>query len=80
MAWEILAIWVIVILAITWFVRDEKRRKADLEIARAARYYAHAPKYRHRSVERFDAAPPAPARRTGGLTETQRAFFKTWKR
>lgn len=80
MAWEILAIWIIVILAITWFVRDEKRRKAELAIARAARYYAHAPKYRHRPAERFDAAPPEPPRRTGGLTETQRAFLKAWKR
>jgi hypothetical protein len=80
MAWEILAIWAIVIPTITWFVRDEKRREAELAIARAARYYAHEPKYRHRSAERFEAAPPAPARRTGGLTESQRAFLKAWKR
>lgn len=80
MAWEILAIWTIVILTINWFVRDEKRRRAELAIARAARYYAHAPKYRHRSVERFDAGLPAPVQRTGGLTESQRAFLKAWKR
>ncbi|WP_332686511.1 hypothetical protein [Devosia sp.] len=80
MAWEILAIWAIVILTITWFVRDEKRLNAELAVARAARYYAHAPKYRHASVKATDGAAPTPPRRTGGLTETQRAFLKAWKR
>ncbi|MDB5615352.1 MAG: hypothetical protein JWQ22_3005 [Devosia sp.] len=78
MAWELLAIWVIVIAAVTWFVRDEKRRTAEADIARAARYYAFSPKYRYASAESFDAPPP-PRKMPGGLTQAQRAFFKTFQ-
>lgn len=75
MAWELLAIWAIVIVAVTWFVRDEKRQEAEAAVARAARYYAHAPKYRHIPAEPIGMAM-APARRTGGLTPQQRAYLK----
>ena len=79
MAWELLAILLIVAVAVTWFVRDEKRARADAEIERAARYYAHAPKYRHVSAEPV-ALPTAPVRpRTGGLSSEQRAFIEAFK-
>lgn len=75
MVWELLAIWAIVIVTLTWFVRDEKRRVADADMARAARYYAHAPRYRHETTEPVVAAP-APQRRAGGLSDAQRRFLK----
>lgn len=75
MAWELLAIWVIVVAAVTWFVRDEKRRTAEADIARAARYYAFSPKYRYALAE----SPPPPRKMPGGLTQAQRAFFKTFQ-
>ena len=75
MAWELLAMWAIVIATVIWFVRDEKRLRANAELQRAARYYAHAPKYRHVTVEPV-AEPTLPQRRTGGLSSEQRAFIK----
>ena len=74
MAWELLAMWAIVVATIIWFIRDEKRLRAEAELKRAARYYAQAPKYRHVSVEPAEA-PALPPRRTGGLTQVQRAFI-----
>jgi hypothetical protein len=74
MAWELLAMWAIVIATVIWFIRDEKRLRAEAELKRAARYYAHAPQYRHVSVEPAEA-PALPPRRTGGLTQVQRAFI-----
>ena len=75
MAWELLAMWAIVIAAIIWFIRDEKRLRAEAELQRAARYYAHAPKYRHVTVEPAAKTAPPP-RRTGGLSSEQRTFIK----
>ena len=77
MAWELLAMWVIVIVTVTWFVRDERRIRAEADIERAARYYAHAPKYRHVAAEPAKPAEP-PARRSGGLSERQRAFLTSY--
>jgi len=75
MAWELLAMWGIVIATIIWFIRDERRLRAEAELKRAARYYAHAPQYRHVAVEPA-AEPVMPQRRTGGLSREQRAFIK----
>lgn len=47
MAWQLLAMWVVVLATVIWFIRDERRRRADREIERAARYYAYAPRFRH---------------------------------
>lgn len=47
MVWQLLGIVLIVVGAVVWFVRDERRRTSDRAIARAAQYYAHAPQYRH---------------------------------
>ncbi|KRA47638.1 hypothetical protein [Devosia sp. Root635] len=75
MAWEVLAIWGIVIATTVWFFRDERRLRAEADLKQAARYYAHAPKYRHVSVEPAEAPAPAPQPRTGGLNREQRAFI-----
>lgn len=46
MAWEIVAIWAIVIATLVWFHKDERRIKAE-RLAQRARYFATAPAYRH---------------------------------
>jgi hypothetical protein len=73
MAWQVLAMWGIVIVTITWFVRDERRLRAEAKLAEAARYYAHAPKYRHVAV---DEPVAVPARRVGGLSPKQRELLQ----
>lgn len=75
MALELLAMWMIVIVTVVWFIRDEKRLRAEADIEQAARYYAHAPKYRHISAERAADPITAPPRRTGGLSSEQRAYI-----
>lgn len=74
MVWQLLAMWAIVIVALVWFVRDERRIKAEARLAEAARYYAHAPRYRHVSSQP-EPARPTPLRPPGGLTASQREFF-----
>ena len=72
MVWNMLLMWAVVIVALVWFVGSERRRRRDADIARAARFYARArPLPREPEAEE----PPVPARRTGGLTEQQRAFL-----
>ena len=75
MAWELLAIWAIVLATLTWFVRDERRLKAERELAEAAGYYAHASKYRH--VAARPTPPPRPPLRRGGLSAEQRAILQS---
>lgn len=75
MVWQLLAMWTIVIVTITWFIRDEKHLRAEAALARAARYYAHAPKYRHVSVEPTGEPAIPPRSPTGGLNREQRAFL-----
>lgn len=74
MIWQLLAIWILVIATLVWFIRDERKRISDAALARSARHYARAPQYRHVSAE--PATMPAPARRTGGLTAEQRRVFE----
>ena len=71
---QLLALWGIVIVAIIWFLRDERRLRADAELAKAASYYAHVPKYQHVTVEE---PVPVPAR-VGGLTPIQREFLQAF--
>jgi hypothetical protein len=73
MAWELLAMWAIVTATVVWFIRDERRLRAEADLKRAASYYAHAPKYRHISVEVEPEAVPQP--RKGGLSHAQRTFI-----
>lgn len=47
MAWEIVAIWAIVIGTLIWFRRDEDRLRSR-KLAAQARYFATAAPYRHR--------------------------------
>lgn len=75
MAWQVLAIWAIVLATIVWFVRDERRLRAEAALKRAAAYYAHAPQYQSRSTQTVTMLPPRPPRRTGGLSATQRRFL-----
>ena len=78
MAWQLVAIWMIVAAVVTWFIRDERRRRSDAELARAARYYAHAPQYQHRSVEAAVTVPSPVLRRT--LDDRDRAFMERFLR
>jgi hypothetical protein len=77
MAWELLALWMIVVGTVTWFIRDERRLRAEADIARAARYYAHAPKYRHVSAEVAEQPTLPPRRAAGGLSAEQREFMQS---
>ena len=74
MVWQVVAMWAIVIVTITWFVRDERRLRREAVLAKAAAYYAHAPKYQHVTAEAPVAARPAA--RVGGLSEAQRKVLK----
>lgn len=73
MAWQLLAIFVIVMATVIWFIRDERRVRADAVLVKAARYYAHAPKYRFGA--RNVPQPVAPKPRTGSLLRNDRAYF-----
>lgn len=48
MAWQVLAIWIIVAASLVWFMRDERRRRL-VTLERRARHFATAPAFRHRS-------------------------------
>lgn len=76
MVWQVLAMWGIVILTITWFVRDERRLRREAVLVKAARHYATAPQYRHVTVQ-LPMSVPAPAPRVGGLSRSQREFLET---
>ena len=76
MAWELLAMWAIVTVTVVWFIRDERRLQAEADLKRAARYYAHAPKFRYVSAEPVEQPVAAPRVRTGGLSAEQRSFIE----
>lgn len=73
MAWQLVAIWFVVAAATAWFVRDERRRQGDADLARAARYYAHIPRPRH--VAPTTASVELPTLRRQGLLHSDRAYF-----
>ena len=75
MAWELLAMWAIVIVTVVWFIRDERRLRAEDDLKRAARYYAHAPQYRHVTLEPTEVPVAKPRPRVGGLSREQRSFI-----
>ena len=74
MAWELLAIWLIVAATLVWFVRDEKRLRLD-RLAARARQYATGSAWRHR--EPAPPAPlPAPRPAPRSTTDIQRKFIE----
>lgn len=61
MAWEVLAIWAIILVTTVWFARDERRSKREA-LEALAKLYATAPAYRHR-LATVVASRPAPPQR-----------------
>jgi hypothetical protein len=58
MAWELLAIWIIVAATIYWFFRDERRVTAQ-SLQQQAESFATSPAWRHQSAsERSANAAP----------------------
>lgn len=76
MAWELLAIWLIVATTIVLFVRDE-RRIAMARLDERARSYATAPAWRHREPPPRQTAE-RPFRQD--LTAIQRRFAEELRR
>ncbi|KFC68778.1 hypothetical protein FF80_01732 [Devosia sp. LC5] len=72
-AWQLLAIWAIVVSTIVWFVRDERRLESERALVRAARYYAHVPM--RRQINRPEAIP-LPKPRSSAIRHSDRAYFQ----
>ncbi|HTN60225.1 MAG TPA: hypothetical protein VL147_01565 [Devosia sp.] len=70
---QVLAVWLIVMTTIVWFMRDEKRRR-DGALSAQALAYAKAPHYRHPAPA--ESAPPMPIARQAGLRAADRAYFE----
>jgi hypothetical protein len=66
-AFQLIAVWAIVIATLVWFVRDERRIR-DKALDRAARFYAQAPQYRYvpPHERRTQATPRKPVRSAAG--------------
>lgn len=73
MAWEVVAIWLVVAVTLIVFVRSEKQREMAALRARA-RHFATAPAYRHHSLEASHAPrhPYVPM----GLAASDRLFLE----
>jgi hypothetical protein len=76
MAWELLAIWLIVATTIVLFIRDE-RRIAMARLEERARSFATAPAFRHREAPPRQAAAPLIRQ---DLTAIQRRFAEELRR
>lgn len=81
MAWEILAIWAIVMATIAWFVHDERKLIANATMAQAGLFYAPpaqrnpAPHEEDTAIaEKVAAGPRVSARQ--GLNSAQRDFLR----
>jgi hypothetical protein len=72
MAWELVAIWLIVGVTLVAFVQSERRREMATLKARA-RHYALSPAYRHQTSE----APMPQAYTPTGLSQSDRLFLQT---
>lgn len=73
MAWQILAIWAIVMGTITWFIRDERRLIANATMAQAAFFYERP---RADESEGPALAQGHPLPRRHGLSSADRQFLK----
>lgn len=76
MAWEVLAIWAIVLTTIIWFVSDERRERAN-RLDEQALNFATSPAWRHREAALRPAAPQLPS---DDLIEIQRRFAAEMRR
>tara|TARA_R110002020_G_scaffold102381_2_gene240448 strand:+ start:1228 stop:1479 length:252 start_codon:yes stop_codon:yes gene_type:complete len=69
MAWQIVAIWAVVMVTITWFVRDERRLIANASLAQARFLYGPphytAPVPEAAAASATAAAPGRPIRELG---------------
>ena len=68
--------WAIVIVTITWFVRDERRLRREADLADAAAYYRPCAEVSARDTPKRPLPAPAPTPRVGGLSEAQRRVFR----
>ena len=76
MAWELLAIWLIVATTVVFFIRDERRVRLE-RLDERARRFATAPAFRHRDPPPRQAAE-RPFRQD--LTVIQRRFAEELRR
>ena len=72
MNWQLVAIWIVVVLTIAWFISDERWAKAA-KLDRQAQYFAHAPQYGY--VPRIAAPVLQPPMQAGGLRRSDQAFI-----
>jgi hypothetical protein len=76
MIWQVVAVWMIVIPTVVWFVRDERHRRQQAVLERAARFYAEAPQYRHVRVEGDRPVPkPQRAQASSRLKPAEKRFL-----
>lgn len=73
--WQFVAIVVIVALTVLWFVRDERRRK-DRALAAKAHYFATTPQYRPTPPKPVATPSAQQPRRSSGLLQADRDYFK----
>lgn len=74
MAWQVLAIWIIVIPVVVSFLRSEAQTRRKPMRHRYAAMLATRP-VRSQLTPQRSTAPATPAPRTGGLSPSQRAFL-----
>lgn len=80
MAWELLAIWLIVATTIVLFIRDE-RRIATAKLAARARRFATAPAFQHHEMVSSAPRPlPQADRPSRDLVALQRRFAESMRR
>ena len=73
MAWQILAIWALVMASIAWFVRDERRLIANATMAQAA--FLYPPSSPGHDAD-DDSESPAQTGRRAELSSVEREFLQ----
>ncbi|MBU1306685.1 MAG: hypothetical protein KKF33_14355 [Alphaproteobacteria bacterium] len=75
MAWQVVAIWIIVIPTVLAFARTEKASRNARQMARLASYTRPVAVGVPARLQRNET-PTKPVARTGGLSPSQRAFLE----
>jgi hypothetical protein len=75
MVFQLLAMWLIVVVTLVWFVRDERQRGAG-KLRLQALHFAAAPHYRG-AYREPEAVSPPPLRRPT-LSAADRAFLEAF--